>query len=227
MLPLYAGRDMQTKSQGILLQTIPYLGKGRILKIFTEEAGLITLMAKKPSHALFSPFCIAEWVYRKRNTDIHPLIEGSLIDSFLNLRQSYATLLAAGSMAQDLLRTQLPAKNSPALYILLGSYFKKIPIFERPAVLASSFKLKLLLHEGLLALQTGCAHCNREATSLLQGESVCSSHAMPFAIGFSISEWQIIHTLAFARQFSLLQQIDCPPSLHEKITVLFEERAKY
>lgn len=197
------------------------------MKIFTEEAGLITLMARKPSHALFSPFCIAEWVYRKKSTDIYPLIEGSLIDNFLNLRQSYASLLAAGSMAQDLLRTQLPAKNSPRLYILLGSYFKKVPSFECPAVLASSFRLKLLLHEGLLALQTSCAHCGLEANSLLQGESVCSGHSLPFAIGFSISEWQIIHTLAFAKQFSLLQQIDCPPSLYEKITALFEERTKH
>jgi DNA repair protein RecO len=218
---------MQTKSQGILLLAIPYLGKGRILKVFTEDAGLITLVSKKPSLAVFSPFCIAEWIYQKKQSEIFTLLEGSLIDGLLSLRQSYATLTAAGSMAQDLLRTQLPAKSAPGLYHLLSSYFKKTFSFECPAILAASFRMKLLLHEGLLALQTNCIHCDLPATSLMQGESVCPAHSSPSAIGFSISEWQILHCLTFAKQFSLLQQIDCPPSLNEKLTALFEERTKY
>ena len=101
---------MQAKSHGILLQAIPYLGKGRIFKILTEEDGLITLIAKKPSLALISPFCIAEWVYQKRQRDIFTLTEYSLLDALLGLRQSYEALSTAGSMAQDLLQTQLPGK---------------------------------------------------------------------------------------------------------------------
>jgi DNA repair protein RecO len=217
---------MQTKSQGILLQVIPYLGNGRILKVFTADAGLIALMAKKSSLAHFTPFCIAEWVYRKKQNEMFTLMEGSLIDSFLSLRQSYEALTAAGSIAQDLIHTQLPGRSSPGLYSLLSSYFKKILDFERPAVLAASFQVKLLLHEGLLALQSSCAYCDREAAFLSQGESVCPTHANAFAIGFSNSEWQILNRLAYARQFSLLQQIDCLPSLNEKISTLFEERTK-
>jgi DNA repair protein RecO len=217
---------MQIKSQGILLQVIPFLGKGRVFKVFMNDAGLITLMAKKPSHALFSPFCIAEWIYRKKQSEMVALTEGSLIDSLLDLRQSYAALTAAGSMAKDLLRTQLPEKPSPGLYSLLSSYFKKIVVFEHPSVLAASFRVKLLLHEGLLALQTICAHCDQEASFLAQGESVCPAHISPFAIGFSPAEWQILHRLAFARQFSLLQEIDGAPALNEKISALFEERTK-
>jgi DNA repair protein RecO len=217
---------MQIKSQGILLQAIPFLGKGRIFKVFAEDAGLITLMAKKPTLAQFSPFCIAEWIYRKKQSEMVALRDASLIDSLLELRQSYGALTAAGSMAKDLLRTQLPERPSPGLYSLLASYLKKTALFEHPGVLAASFRMKLLLHEGLLALQEGCAHCSREANSLAQGESVCLAHTSPFAIGFSSSEWQILLRLAFARQFSLLQEIDGPPELFEKIATLFEERTK-
>ena len=218
---------MQMKSQGILLHAIPYLGKGRIFKVFTADAGLITLMAKKPSLSLFSPFCIAEWVYQKKRSDLFLLVEGSLLDSLDHLRHSYAAITAAGSIAQDLLRSQLAAKSAPDLYSLLSSYLKKILTFQSPSVLAASFRLKLLIHEGLLTLQAQCADCGREATSLKQGEGVCSQHASPISIPFSSPEWQTLHCLAFARQFSLLQQIDCPPSLYEKITLLFEERLKH
>ena len=217
---------MRTKSQGILLQAIPYLGKGRIFKIFTEDAGLITLIAKKPSLALLSPFCIAEWLYQKKQSEIFTLTECSLTDSLDGLRQSYAAITAAGSMAQDLLRTQLPGKTSPALYKLLSCYLKKILIFDHPTILAASFRLKLLLHEGLLALQSSCSHCNEEACYLIQGESVCSSHASSQAIGFTVPEWEILHCLTFAKQFSQLQQIDYPLSLQQPLTALFEERTK-
>jgi len=217
---------MQIKSQGILLQAIPFLGKGRVFKVFTGDAGLITLMAKKPTQALFSPFCIAEWVYRKKQSEMVALTEASLIDSLLDLRQSYGALTAAGSMAKDLLRTQLPEKSSPGLYSLLCSYFKKIVVFERPESLAASFRVKHPLPDGLLALQNSCAYCDREASFLAQGESVCAAHASPFAIGLTPAEWQILHRLAFARQFSLLQEIDAPLALNEKISALFEERTK-
>jgi len=217
---------MQAKSHGILLQAIPYLGKGRIFKIFTEEDGLITLIAKKPSLALVSPFCIAEWVYQKKQREIFTLTEYSLLDALLGLRQSYEALSTAGSMAQDLLQTQLPGKPAPSLYKLLSSYFKKILIFDHPDILAASFRLKLLLHEGLLSLQSSCVHCNEKARLLIQGESVCPIHAPLQSIGLTALEWEGLHCLAFAKQFSHLQQTNYSPALKKAIAALFEERIK-
>lgn len=216
---------MQTKSFGLLLQSIPYLGKSQILKIFTEESGLISLMAK---NIPFAPFCVAEWVYRKTQGEIFNLIEGSLIDSLIGLRQSYAALMAAGSMARDLLKTQWPAKASPRLYNLAHVYFRHAPLFENPAILSMSFRLKLLLHEGLLALQTQCTYCEEQATALLEGETVCALHATISATQFSILEWQVLCTLALARNISSLRHLDLHhdivhlPSLEERITSLFE-----
>jgi len=211
---------MEIKSQGILLQAIPYLGKSRILKVFTEDFGLISMMAKKPTPA--APFCIAEWVYRKKQSEIFALLESSLTDNLLTLRESYAALRAAGSIAHDLIRTQMPGKNAPNLYRLLTSYFQKIPNFRNPEILAASFRLKLLLHEGLLALQPHCARCRREASLLDQGESVCPEHATPGSIAFSIPEWSGLHALAFSRRFSSLEELAPSPSLDNKIFSLFE-----
>ena len=51
--------------EGVLLQTIPYSGRQRILKIFTPDSGLISLIAKSKAPVWTTPFCIAEWVYIK------------------------------------------------------------------------------------------------------------------------------------------------------------------
>jgi DNA repair protein RecO (recombination protein O) len=211
------------KTNGILLQALPYLGNGRILKVFSDSEGLITLMAKnKP--ALSSPFCIAEWVYQKRQSEIFTLTDGSLLDGLPELRNSYAALSAAGSIAQDLLKTQMAAKPSPHLYNLLASFLKKISSFRDPSILALSFRLKLLLHEGLLVLSSDCTHCGERASHLSQGESVCVTHAAPGAFSFSPTEWDCLLLLALGRKFSLLEQVECSPQLNEKIGRLFEER---
>jgi DNA repair protein RecO len=215
---------METNEHGVLIQAIPYLESNRILKIFTQTSGLITLVEKKAAFKIFNPFCIAEWVYRKSRKEIHTLIDGDLIDDLIDLRKSYPVLKAAGSIAKDLLSSQLPGRHSPALYHLLCSYFKKLPLFENPAILPLSFRLKLLIHEGLLSLDPRCSLCKLEASILMQGESVCPEHASYPFIAFSNAEWRAMHGLAFCRQFSLLQQIDSLSTLEEKLAALFLER---
>lgn len=211
---------MEEKSPGILLQEFPYLGRGRILKVFMPEAGLMTFMSRKTSLSFLSPFCIAEWVYKKGASEISTLIDGSLIDSLSTLRQSYQTLTAAGAMASALLRSQLPAKRAPELYELLCSYFKKLGQFENTWILVSSFRIKILMYEGLLALQLRCASCEKAASFLTKGESVCAMHATSSSIAFTETEWQTLYLLAFAKQFSILQSIDLDAALTKKIAHL-------
>ena len=212
---------MEEKQQGLLLHSIPYLNNSHILKIFTQEEGLISIFTKKKDHrALASPFCIAEWVYKKRQSDMYTLLDGSLLDPLLDLRQSFASLSAAGSMAQDILKSQLPSQASPQLYALLCSYFKKIPQFKTPEILAISFRLKLLLHEGLLSLKPDCSLCSRPASILAQGESFCPSHAPSPNLHFTPEEWAQLHALTFASNFSSIHPLELNPSLAQKIISL-------
>ncbi len=213
----------EEKTSGVLLQAIPYLGRKRILKIFTPDGGLITLMAKASlSSACAAPFCIAEWVYRKGQREIHTLQDASLIDGLLDLKKDFATLSAAGSMAQDLLRSQLPGKKGNALYTLLCACLAKLPTFANPQILAASFRLKLLLHEGLLSLQPECSVCAAPASRLQQGESFCPAHAPHAGFPFSPSDWETLLHLAYSRQFSHLQNLPSAP--FQQIELLFRER---
>ena len=177
------------KTPGLLLQSIPYLGQKKIFKVLTPEHGLITFFTKKSP---LVPFSIAEWVYRKSNTEMHPLQEATLLDPLLELRSDYTILSAAGAIAQDLLKTQFPGKKAP--FALACAYLKRLPL--NPLILAASFRLKLLICEGLLA------------------EEIDPT--------FSVAEWELVKILGFARQFAQIQGLRDAPL--RKIELLFEER---
>lgn len=191
---------MEEKTEGLLLQAIPYLGHQKILKVFTPEAGLLSFIVKQKKLSQLSPFLVAEWVYRNGKEDLHLLKDLTLLNDLLHLRESYEILSLAGQMAKDLLRSQWPAKQGKDLYHLTLAYLEKLSTFSQPGTLAASFRLKLLLHEGLFS----------------------ESAERPF----SNAEWEVVHTCATARRFSLLETLSLSPPLSEKINIFFEEKLR-
>jgi recombinational DNA repair protein (RecF pathway) len=137
---------MEEKISGLLLQSIPYLGQQKILKVLTAESGLLSFMSKSPKHPT-TPFALAEWVYRRTQKEIHTLLDATLLDPLPELRRDYLTLTTAGTLVQDLLRTQFPHKKAPL--DLAYAYLKKLP--RAPTLLLASFRLRLLAFEGLLS----------------------------------------------------------------------------
>jgi DNA repair protein RecO (recombination protein O) len=213
------------KQEGILLQSIPYLGSHRILKVFTPDAGLLTFMAKHvrtKSAAATNPFCRSEWVYRKSRGDIYPIREAMLLDSLDELRKEYRTLVAAGSIANDLLRSQFPHRPAKGLYELLMASLKHLP--KNPLAVAQSFRLKLLQFEGLVHLRPVCTLCDSPATHLSNGECLCIHHASPGSISLDRTEWELLLTLGLGRRFSEFKSLNVLSSFVEKSDRLFLER---
>jgi recombinational DNA repair protein (RecF pathway) len=179
------------KTEGLLLHAIPYLGRKQILKVFTPHQGLLTFATSLSP----APFCFAEWVYRHaEHLEIYSLLDFTLTDPLLALRSDYPTLTAAGQIARDLLHTQFPHKQAPELYALARLYLKKLSL--APDLLVASFRLKLLLHEGLL-----------------------SPDPEP---SFTPDEWAKVSQLAFLKQLSHLSTIQEAPL--QKISHFFAER---
>ncbi len=185
----------EKKIEGLLLQAIPYLGKQKILKILTPTSGLLTVMSKKKEcENLTTPFLIAEWVIRRRNGEIHSLIDATLLNEMADLRKNYESIKTAGLMAQNLLKSQFPEKPGSGPYNLACAYLQKIAL--NPETLLASFRLKLLLHDG---------HLGEEE----------------FPIPFSSEEKEILHQLTFVRQFHSLQSLKIDKHMQEKIEQLF------
>lgn len=217
--------EMEERTPGLLLQAIPYLGKQKILKVLTPSVGLISLLAKTVrDSSLTSPFCLAEWVYKKGQKDLHLLIDASLISGLPDLRKSYQTLCAAGQIAQDLLRTSMPGIYSPELFALASSIFQKIGSFDHPEVLVLLFRVKWLLQEGLFSFRSICSLCSLPARHVHEGESYCLSHVFLGGWTFSQEEWNDLEALLSARTFTDLRKLALNPSLYSKLTLLFQER---
>lgn len=212
----------EKKTEGLLLQAIPYLGNCKILKVLTSDEGLVSLMAKKKSLQPFTnPFLIAEWVYAKGKGEIHALQDASCYNNLADLRKTYSVISAAGIMAQDLLTSQYHEKTGKGLYALTVAFFQKLSKCTSPAAMIASFRLKLLLYDGLLGLQNTCAQCESPSLFLDDGESCCKNHASIYSIPFSIHEWELLQTLAFTRKFQSLQNISLEKNFQEKIGRLF------
>lgn len=139
---------MEEKMAGLLLQAIPYLGKKKILKVLTD-GGMLTLITSNNT-ALTAPFIWGEWVYLNNKKEIHPLVDGTLLDPLLSIKKSYDHLVVAGKIAQDLLKTQYPGKPARDALTLALACLRKLDLFSEPLMLLGVFRLKLLLAEGLL-----------------------------------------------------------------------------
>jgi DNA repair protein RecO len=212
----------EEKTEGILLQSIPYLGREKILKVLSQNNGLISLIAKNRAHLPFTnPFLIAEWVYKKRNSAIYSLKDVSLHKDLSELRLNFSTLSHAGQIAQDLLLSQLPEKKGEGPYALVVSYLSKLPQSSSPEALLASFRLKLLMHDGLLGLQNECTQCDSQGFYLENGESVCKAHSFATSLAFNLEEWQLLQHLTFVRKFSELQDLTLSLQMQEKIKKIF------
>ncbi len=219
--------------EGIVLRAFDYKERQRIITLFTQEAGIISLIIKEISKknfrllSLSTPFSQVEIQFKKGRSDLFHYIDGTIIDEHLRLRQQYAYLQTAGSLAQGILQSQLPGKPAPFLYLLFRSFLKQVPLFDNHATLLASFRLKLLRHEGLLALSPECTHCvDAPARFLLRGESVCSFHQGSSGIGFNEEEWRILNHLESTQQFSTLHSLKIPPHFPDLIAACFRDRLR-
>jgi DNA repair protein RecO len=214
-------------TQGITLQTIPYRDREKIVTLFSEKNGILSMIVrgislKKTPFALLNPFCLGDFALKKSRGELFSFIEGNPIDENFSLRKDFSYLQAAGLMTKSLLHAHFPHHDESQIYELFKCYLRKIPSFTQAEILARSFQMKFLLHEGLVHLSNRCNICTNEALFIDSGESVCYKHASPNALSFSQKEMETIHLLSFLRSISLLQQVQMNEELGIKIENIFQ-----
>lgn len=203
----------RAESRGLVLRSIDYKQRQRIITVLTEDRGVISLivkgMSKKRSElfSLTSPFTVGEFHYTIHRSDLYLLHDASLIASNLDLRNRLESLEAAGEICTALLSSQMPGKPAPLLFHLATTFLKQIPLFEDPSPLVVSFLLKLLKHEGVLSGDPACVHCGLSATHLFSGEPLCSAHAPYSAKQLNEEQWQQFYALLDVRDFTSLRKL--------------------
>ena len=185
------------KIEGLLLKATQYLGKSQLLKIFTPEKGLLTLLAKKGAPP---PFCVGEWVYREGRGEMGFLQEVSLLDPLADLRTSYHAFFSAGKIARALLDTQWPEQESKAIYTLAVKTVQALGRVQSGHSLTTGFLLKLLALEGLLDF-----------------EEIASSFP---------EEAPLLERLLQARTYSAMGEVSISDALEAKMIHFFENKTK-
>jgi DNA repair protein RecO len=195
-------KKMQTYlSEGIILQAANFRDFDQIVTVFTENEGIMKFIAKRgnaPKNQLKCAILTkAEFVYTIGKSDLYTLSELSTKEHYLQLRKSLSSLNTSCECLKAILETQMLHKPAPFLYKLLTAFLTKIHTFtENQEALESSFRLKILLHEGVLDLDS-------------EGY-------------FSSEEHYIVHQLVVENSFAKLQKIFITPDLNIKIRYFFK-----
>jgi DNA repair protein RecO len=219
---------MEIFTEAITLSSVAYKERSRIIKIFSKQEGIISLIIKGFSRkktllfSLSSPFCVAEFKLKKNRGDIYSFYDGNIIDANLHLRNSLKKLRAATSILQAISSSQFPNKKAENLYLLTNCYINKMAIFPNPEILLASFYLKLLANEGYIKIQRQCNQCLEKAVSISGGESLCINHKSFNSINFNEEEFSKLFILTHAKEFKLLEDIDISSSFKEKIELVFK-----
>jgi len=214
--------------EGVVLRATPYRENDRILTVLTPDRGVISLYVRglsknKPAVLnLTTPLCRAEFIFKKGRSDLYRFLDGSIIDLHLPLRRSYRHLEVACKILQAILKTQMPGKDSYALYLLLISFLKKLPEAKEAETFWATFQLKLLKHEGLLEIAEKCLSCaSAPAMQILDGESRCAGCGEEHGFSFKDEEWKTLRTLFDVRSFNPLLDLKLSPSLIRGIDACF------
>lgn len=217
------------RTEGIILQSLNFRDYDRILTVYTTEEGLIKLIVKginRPGKQLAgTPLTCAEFIYTKGNSDLYKCIELSSLNPLLKLRQSLETLESASDSVQAILKSQMPQVSAPMLYQLLLWTLNQIPNVKDPHLLSTSFRLKLLRHEGLLNINYFCTQCSMalEVLHLSSGESFCSQHAPEHHLSFNEEELLTIEKLTFLSSLAEAAEMRISIRTREKILQLFHD----
>lgn len=214
-------------TEGIVLKGMPFQDYDRILTLFSQDTGIIKLIIKganKPQSGAFPITLLthAEFVYTSGKSELFKCNEACVINHHLALRESLPRLEAACDMAQAILASQMPQTPAPALFELFTHYLNNMQRVQHPQLLAGSFRLKILRHEGLFKISQSCAlcQCPLQTFHLAEGDTFCSQHAPPHQIPFDEEEMIVLAQLAYCRTFSELAEITLTDTLRGKINAL-------
>lgn len=186
-------------TEGIILHTLKFLDHDSIMTVFTRDFGLIKFFVKKglKNHPI-SPLTQAELIFSQGKSNLFKCKEISVLNFHLKLRNNQETLQAAYNLILAIKNSQLEQQPAPLLYELLACYLQALPLFPNPCILAVSFQLKLLRHEGLLNIS-----------------SFCSNHPT-----LSEEETRCFKQLALSRSLQELRSLTISPNLNEKLKSL-------
>jgi len=173
-------------SRAVVLRTIPFSDSSLICRLFTEEKGKISIMAKGArrkknilSSILESGNIIRLQFFFKETRDIQILKEASFDYNLHSIRNDLDKLLTLYAIIEIMDKTTHPLNEAPILFRLINRTLKQLTMKENDSKsLYNFYLLHLTIQNGFKPNLDHCYKCNNILTKnsiLLNGELICSS----------------------------------------------------
>lgn len=170
---------------GLVIGDYDYKESSKILRIFTRELGIISVMArgaKRPKSKLqnlSSLYCLAEYSLVKRK-DFYYLDEGKIITINLHLRNDIKSLYSAQLCIELINKSLLEDQISPDLFDLLVKTIEYLGQTDNKLRLVSMFVIKYISMIGYRPELMTCAICKKTPRdvgfSIQAGGITCLDH---------------------------------------------------
>ncbi|WP_240376599.1 DNA repair protein RecO [Bacillus piscicola] len=223
---------MLKKAEGIVLRTIAYGETNVILRLYTREAGKISLMArgaKKPKsklRAIAQPLVYGMFLYYK-STGMSTLNQGDPIDSFRFIREDLLKTAYASYMAELLDKVTEEKEINPYLFELFLRLIQHMNDDNDPEVLIRIFEIKMLAQAGIKPELNHCSRCRRtEGTfsfSVKEGGFLCQlcQHTDPHRIHIQPRTVELLRTFYYLN-IERLGEISLRPATKRELKLVLE-----
>lgn len=214
---------------GIVVHSIPFQDHHQIISLYSAEWGLMRIIIKyayaKKNPCSVEPLNLVEICLKQSKSDLFQATNVSCLNPYLSLRSSYKVLTSSLDLLSSIIKSQVYHKPSPILFSLLLRFLDYMPQAKSPDSLKASFKLKILRHDGWLALVDECSSCKKtlHGMKVSEGQFYCQDHSIPNAMHLASHEMEQLKQFTLARSFSQLDQDFQSSTLEEKVNSLFAE----
>lgn len=153
---------------GIVLNSIDYKEKDKLVKIFTAETGIISAVLKgvknnnsKLKYA-FQPFCFAQFELAKKG-EFYTITQVDLLDSFFDIATDYDKFIAGQIMLKICLNYLKQNFEAKELFFDLINLLKEL-VYEKNTtkLVLLKFFLQILNFSGYAKDFENCSECNDE-----------------------------------------------------------------
>lgn len=218
-------------TEGVILRAIPFRDHDHILSLFTRDVGLMKILyrgsrtSKGSKKCVCTPLSKVEVIYQEKRGEIFSCREMHSLDLFPDLRKNLHFLEVGCDLLHVISAAQMPGKASPSLYDLLLFYLKKIPFAAYPWVLSASFRMKMLLHEGVTSFPLACMECGLclvEEAFFCGNEIRCVQHRQMGSTILTAAELRLLAELALCKNFQEIASIQLSAVQYIRIKCLYE-----
>jgi len=148
---LAINKNIQTR--GIVLSEMDYQESSKILTIYTEKLGKVSVLARGALRARSSIMSLAQ-------TGTHALFDlrpgrnfyylqgGKLLHSHLELRNEYHRMIASALLLEIVHKTTLEGRGNPKIYGLLSKSLAYLNKYGNETVLITTFIIKYISYMG-------------------------------------------------------------------------------